>query len=69
MPCLQGAANNADDLSSATNPDLVNSLTALRRAARMARELAVRTDPEIVVTRDGVLVRISAAELRREGYR
>ena len=44
---------NAEALSSATNPDLVNSLTALRRAARMAREVAVRTDTEIVIVRDG----------------
>ena len=56
-------------LATATNPDLVNSLTALQRAARMAREVAVRTDTEIVVVRGGQLVRISADELRRIGVR
>ena len=60
---------NTEALSSATNPDLVNSLTALRRAARMAREIAVRTDTEIVIVRDGKLVRITAAELRQMGVR
>lgn len=60
---------NGEALASATNPDLVNSLTALRRAARMAREVAVRTDTEIVVSRDGKLVRITAGELRRMGVR
>lgn len=59
----------ADDLASATNPDLFNSLTALRRAALMARELAVRTDTAIVIVRDGELVTITADELRRAGIR
>jgi hypothetical protein len=60
---------NPQPLASATNPDLVNSLTALRRAARTARELAVRTNTHIVVARDGELVRITAEELRRSGIR
>jgi hypothetical protein len=60
---------NSESLDAATNPDLVNSLTALRRAARMAREVAVRTDTEIVVIRDGKLVRITAEDLRCMGVR
>lgn len=36
----------------------------MRRAAKMAREIAIQTDTEIIVVRDGKLVRISAAELR-----
>lgn len=44
-------------------------LAALRRAARAARELAVRTGTAIVVVRDGKLVRVSADELRKQGYR
>ena len=56
-------------LAYATNPDLVNSLAAMRRAARMARELAVRTDTDLVVSRNGELVRITAEELRRSGIR
>ena len=60
---------NSEPLTSATNPDLVNSLTALRRAARMAREIAVRTDTHIIVARDGELIRVTAEELRRMGVR
>ena len=44
-------------------------LAALRRAARAARELAVRTGTAIVVVRDGKLVRVTADELRKQGYR
>lgn len=55
---------NPEPLASASNPDLVNSLVALRRAAQMAREVAVRTDTHIVVARDGKLVLITAEELR-----
>jgi hypothetical protein len=60
---------NPEPLSSAANPDLVNSLTALRRAARMAREVAVRTDTDIVIARDGKLVYTTAEELRDVGVR
>ena len=60
---------NGDQLALAKNPDLVNSLVAMRRAARMARELAVRTGTDIVVRRDGKKVRVTAEELRREGFK
>jgi hypothetical protein len=52
------------DLSKAKNPDLRASLVAMRRAAEMARRVAIQTDTEIIVVRDGKPVRISAAELR-----
>lgn len=55
------------DLSHAKNPDLRASLVAMRRAAKMARELAIQTNTEIVIFRDGRLVRITADELREEG--
>jgi CRISPR/Cas system Type II protein with McrA/HNH and RuvC-like nuclease domain len=57
------------ELSKAKNPDLVASLAAMRRAARMAREQAIRTDTAIVVIRNGKLVRVTADELRKEGVR
>ena len=44
-------------------------LAALRRAARAARELAVRTGTAIIVLRDGKIVRVSADELRKQGYK
>lgn len=52
------------DLAEASNPDLRGSLAAMRRAAAMARETAIRTGTGIVMVRDGKPVRISAAELR-----
>ena len=45
------------------------SLAAIRRAALAAREQAVRTNTAIVVLRDGVVVRITAEELRAAGIR
>ncbi len=52
------------DISEAKNPDLPASLNAMRRAAAMARETAIRTGTAVVVVRDGKPVRISAAQLR-----
>ena len=53
------------ELSRAKNPDLRASLTAIRRAAEMARSTAIQTNTEIVIVKDGKLVRITAAELRK----
>ena len=53
------------DISEAKDADLRASLGAMRRAAAMARETAIRTDTEIIVVRDGKPVRILAAELRQ----
>ncbi len=58
-----------DQLSRAKDKDLPASLIALRRAARMAREQAVRTDTAIVVIRNRRPVRVTAEELRRAGVR
>jgi hypothetical protein len=52
------------DISEAKNPDLRASLAAMRRAAAMARETAIRTGTAIVIVRDGKPVRIPAAQLR-----
>jgi hypothetical protein len=54
------------DLSRAKNPDLRASLAALRRAAKLARETAIRTNTEICIVKDGKLVQITAEELRRK---
>lgn len=51
------------------NPDIRNSMVAMRRAAAMAREIAIQTNTEIVLVRDGKPVRVSAAKLRvSKGY-
>lgn len=58
-----------EQLSQARDRDLPGSLVAIQRAARMAREQAVRTDTAIVVLRDHQPVRITAEELRKAGFR
>lgn len=52
------------DLSRAKNPDMRASLIAMRRAAEMARKIAIQTNTEIIVVRDGNPVRIPADQLR-----
>ena len=58
---------NQRDLSEAKNPDLRGSRAAMHRAAALARQIAIQTNTEIVLVRDGKPVRITAAELRRGG--
>lgn len=60
---------NKSELSQAKDKDLPASLIALRRAARAARETAVRTDTAIILVRDGKLVHVTADELRKQGVR
>ena len=55
-------------LSEERRAEIERALDALHRAAQMARQIAINTNTEIVVFRDGKVVRISAAELR-EGKR
>ena len=52
------------DISQARNPDLRGSMAAMKRAAVLARKIAIQTNTGIIVVRDGKPVRISAAELR-----
>ena len=54
------------DILRARNPDQRGSLAAIRRAAAMARKVAIQTNTGIVISRAGKPVRISAAELRDE---
>lgn len=56
-------------LSQAKDKNLPASLIAMRRAAHMAREQAVRTDTAIVVIRGQKAVRVTAEQLRKEGIR
>lgn len=55
---------NKPDISQARNPDLRASLTALQRAAEMARQTAIQTNTAIVLIQDGKLVKITAQQLR-----
>ena len=58
-----------EQLSHARDKDLPASLIAMRRAARLAREHAVRTDTAIIVFKDQKIVRVTADELRKAGTR
>ena len=55
----------SDELSKAKDKDLPASLVAIQRAAKSARELAMRTNTAIIVMRHGRPVRITADELRK----
>ena len=58
-----------EQMSQAKDKDIPASLIALKRAARMAREQAVRTETAIIVIRNQKPVRVTAEELRRLGVR
>ena len=54
------------DISEAKDPDLRASVAAMHRASQMARETAIRTDTDLVVMKNGQLIRIPAQALRAE---
>ncbi len=54
------------DLAEANDPDLRAAPAAMRRAAELARDVAIQTNTGIVIVKDGKLVHISADEWRRE---
>ena len=56
---------NVKDISKATDPDLRTALGALQRASLMARETAMQTDTELVIVKNGQMLRITADELRK----
>jgi hypothetical protein len=55
-----------EDLHLADDRDMVGSVAAMKRAAKMARQVAIETNKAIVVMRDNKIVRITAKQLRRE---
>ena len=56
---------NTKDISEAKDPDLRASMAALQRASLLARKTAIQTGTDIVIVKDGKLLRISAEELQR----
>ena len=56
---------SGNDLSEAKDPDVRASLGALRRAAQLARKTAILTETNLVIVKDGRMLRLSADELRR----
>jgi len=60
------ASDLSKDISNAKDPDVQASLGALRRAAQQARKTAMLTETNLVIVKDGQLLRISADELRQQ---
>ena len=54
---------NESELSKAKDQDLISSVDAMKRAAALARQVAVQTGTAIVVSKDEKIVRRTAAEL------
>ena len=54
------------DLSDAKDPDLRASLVALRRAAQLARRTAILTETDLIIVKDGQMLRLSTDELRQQ---
>ena len=57
---------NPKDISQSKNPDLRNSIAALRRAGELARETAIRTGTSLIIRKNGQRVRIPAEALSAE---
>ena len=51
------------DLSRAKDQDLISSVEAMKRAAALARQVAIQTGTAIVVSKDRKIVWRTAAEL------
>lgn len=52
------------DISEATDPLLRGSMPAMRRAAELARKIAIQTNTGLIVMREGKLTRLSGEALR-----
>ena len=56
----------ATDLKQAKDPFLFQAFDALKRAAQLAREDAIKTNTGIIVSKNGKIIEITAAELKQE---
>ena len=54
---------NTKDIRTSTDPDLAGSYAAMERAARSAKDLAIKTNTGIVVAVDGENIELTAADL------
>lgn len=53
-----------NDITQAKDPALRGSLNALRRSAAAARKVAMQTDTDLIIVKEGKLTRIPAQALR-----
>ncbi len=49
---------NQKNIALANDRDLVNSLSAIRRAAKRAAQVAINTDTELIIARNGQNIRV-----------
>ena len=54
------------NIQEAKDPDLRASVAAMSRAAAAARKIAIQTETDLIIVKDGKLTRISAQELLDE---
>jgi hypothetical protein len=54
---------NTKDIRTSSDPDLAGSYAAMERAARSAKDLAIKTNTGIVVAVDGKNIELTAADL------
>ena len=54
---------NTKDIRTSSDPDMAGSYAAMERAARSAKDLAIKTNTGIVVAVDGKNVELTAADL------
>ena len=55
---------NQKSIELAKDPDLAGSLAAIRRAAKRARQVAVSTNTELIVVRNGQSVHVKPGEVQ-----
>jgi CMP-N-acetylneuraminic acid synthetase len=49
---------NQKNIALASNQDLVSSIIAIRRAAKRAAQVAINTDTELIIARNGQNLRV-----------
>lgn len=54
------------NLKQAKDPFILETFDALQRAANLAREEAIKTNTGIIVSKNGKIIEITAAELKQE---
>ncbi len=62
---FEGAEKRMINIQEAKDPNLPASVAAMNRAAEAARKIAIQTGTNLIVVKDGLLVRIPPEVLRK----
>jgi len=57
---------NGKEIERSSNPDVLDAMAAMERAAEMARKIAIQTETAIIIVQDGKRMRVTAEELRKQ---